>query len=161
MSEVPLVANRERKAGRVGKARRVADEVEPCLAFDGALLCDEILDSPSEVQPSTRFGVGIILAFQQLPDEIETGTGSCERVQLAPLPVVHAVEEEPDLPEVILGPVFEPRARPAKHSANTCPRCDVVLAEEVIRERLFKCLIGEKDADVSTKSRGTLIRCLS
>jgi hypothetical protein len=66
------------------------------------------------------------------------------------LEVVHAVEQQLHLAEVIFGEVLEAGARPAKQPSDAERRRRVVLAERTDRDRLLERLVRKKDSDFST-----------
>src|SRR5688572_30568706 len=123
--EVALHPNRQREPCRIRETRGVADDIPSRLTLHAEDVGGEVLDAAAEVDPATRFAVGIVAIVENLPYKVRTRPGGRIRLPRAVLPVVGGVEQEFYLPEMIFCASVEARARPPQEGPDADPRREV------------------------------------
>src|SRR5687768_16763296 len=89
-SEVLLQAHGERQT--VGIDPRTPDGVIPRFDLDSGRPAREELYPPEQCSPEFRFSLANVLPVEPVLEEVDSQTGSDERMHRAPLPVVHNVD---------------------------------------------------------------------
>src|SRR6185436_6290160 len=146
-SEIPLISEHQADAGRIREPGRLADDVPTQFAFDSAAAAEQVLGADAEVDSTASLGIRVGCILEELTHEVRASPCGHKRQEVFVLEVVHAVEQQLHLAEVILGEVLEAGARPAKQPSDAEGRRRVVLAERTDRDRLLELLVRKKDSE--------------